>query len=80
MEPLYILQQFFIKRLYMLVMSDVCVHDCHLPILTLVRKAAPYPVFLLSYVLGFSFVAAVMFWGQKLVIRLVQRITLKNKK
>ena len=55
-------------------------HDCHLPILTLVRKAAPYPVFLLSYVLGFSFVAAVMFWGQKLVIRLVQRIAIKNKK
>ena len=55
-------------------------HDCHLPILSLVRAAAPYPVFLLSYVFGFSLVAAIMFWGQRLVIVSSEKISDKLKR
>ena len=55
-------------------------HDCHLPILSLVRDVTPYTVFLLVYMVGFSLVAAIMFYGQKLVIRLLQTFPQKIKK
>ena len=53
-------------------------HGCHLPLLSIVRDVAPYPVFLLTYILGFSLIAAAMFWGQKLVISIVQRFAEKK--
>ena len=55
-------------------------HGCHLPVLSLVRDAAPYPVFLLTYILGFSLIAAIMFWGQRLVAWLVQKCLCKSAK
>ena len=55
-------------------------HDCHLPILSLVRRAAPYPVFLLAYALGFSLVAAIMFWGQRLVIFGAEKLSKRLKR
>ncbi len=53
-------------------------HGCHLPLLSLVRDAAPYPVFLLTYILGFSLIAAIMFWGQRLVAWLIRRLLCKK--
>ena len=53
-------------------------HGCHLPLLSLVRDAAPYPIFLLTYIVGFSILAAAMFWGQRLIIGLVRKFLSKK--
>ena len=49
-------------------------HDCTLPVLSAIYPKVPYPVFLLTYILGFTLVAAI-FFGVELLIskRLKQR-------
>lgn len=43
-------------------------HPCTLPILSLVRDAVPYPIFLMTYILGFGIVATIMLYGGGLII------------
>ncbi len=44
---------------------------CHLPILSIINEVAPYPVFLLSYVLGFMLVALIIFEVSNLIYKLI---------
>ena len=48
-------------------------YDCTLPILSIVYKAAPYPVFLIVYLLGFALVSAIFFFAEKGIIALASR-------
>lgn len=42
--------------------------DCTLPILSAIYPLVPYPVFLISYIIGFSLVALIVFGATRLII------------
>lgn len=42
--------------------------DCTLPILSLIYPLIPYPAFLVMYILGFSLIAALMYYVQRAII------------
>lgn len=48
-------------------------YDCTLPVLSAIYPVVPYPVFLLIYILGFSFVAFLFLLAEEGIIRLVKR-------
>ncbi len=54
-------------------------HSCSLPILSAIRDAAPYPVFLMTYVFGFGAVASIMLYGGRYIIELVNKTIEKTK-
>lgn len=47
--------------------------DCTLPVLSLFSEKIPYIVFLLIYILGFSFISLVIFWVEKKFINLSKK-------
>ena len=49
-------------------------HGCHLPVIGLVRDAAPYGVFLVCYILGFAIIGTVIFSAQLGVIKLARQL------
>ncbi len=55
-------------------------HGCHIPILSLIREATPYGVFLPCYIIGFGAVAAIMLYGGKGIIMLTERIINRYRK
>ncbi len=52
---------------------------CTLPILSTIYSLAPYPIFLLIYVLGFSGIAIAILYASKGIIRLIQKARNKTK-
>ena len=46
-------------------------HPCTLPVMSLVREALPYPVFLLIYIIGFTVIAYIVYYICKWIIDLV---------
>ena len=46
--------------------------DCPLPILSAIKAGAPYPVFFLTYVLGFTAIAASLVAVRELILRLIK--------
>jgi len=49
--------------------------DCTLPILSIIYPLVPYPLFLVMYILGFSLIAALMYYVQRAIIIKVTGIT-----
>ncbi|MBQ2738078.1 MAG: YwaF family protein [Clostridia bacterium] len=49
-------------------------HPCTLPILSLVRDAIPYPLFLITYIVGFGIVASIMLYGGRFIIETTSKI------
>jgi hypothetical protein len=49
-------------------------YGCSLPVLSMIYPKVPYPVFLLVYLLGFVFVATVIFLAEQGCIRLAGRL------
>ena len=52
------------------------IYDCTLPVLSMIYPKVPYIVFLLLYLIGFSFVAFVVY----LFIKLILKLTAKNER